>query len=157
MKYYSNNGFSLIELILVIAILGILSSIAVPAYSRLNDEYILNITAMELAQELRYAQQIAFNEKVNIIFDLNIDDNRYEIRTDTTPYKKYKSGEFNKQIDIKTTLNQRYWGDYKGSRLIHYASSGIPSTPCTITLYNKSGGEMTITIALATGRVRIKK
>jgi len=66
----SPRGFSLTELIVIIAILGILSWLAFPKMSAM-DEIKLDAAARRLAGDLRYAQSLAMSRRVihGILFD----------------------------------------------------------------------------------------
>ena len=65
------QGFTLIELILVIAILALMAAIALPRLGATTNRTLMRSTAYALAQELTYAQQqaIATNSMVNFELD----------------------------------------------------------------------------------------
>jgi len=54
-----NNGFTVFELMLVIALIGILAGISVPAYQSLQINNNLNMAANIIVQSLRQAQTLA--------------------------------------------------------------------------------------------------
>ncbi len=66
----TSRGFSLTELIVILSILGILSWIAYPKMSAM-DEIKLDAAARRLAGDLRYAQSLAMSRRVihGILFD----------------------------------------------------------------------------------------
>ena len=56
-----NHGFSLVELLIVIAIIGVLSSMAIPAYS----DYLVRSKVSDMMGTISYMKQ-AFNEYRNV-------------------------------------------------------------------------------------------
>lgn len=60
--YGKNKGFTLIELILVIAVLGILSSIAIPRISSMNDKA-RDANIAQVAGSIRTGMEVYYQEK----------------------------------------------------------------------------------------------
>ena len=54
-----NDGFSLIELVLVVAITAVFAAIAAPRYGRASGRYRLDLAARRVAADLRLAQSCA--------------------------------------------------------------------------------------------------
>ena len=64
--YISEKGFTLIELMLVLAVIGILAVVTVPQYRAITDHYYLQSSANILADELRTAKQLAMDRRENM-------------------------------------------------------------------------------------------
>ena len=59
MRSSGQRGFSLLELLVVLAIVGVLSSIAVPAYQRLDEQQRVDNVTREFAQQMKSARVLA--------------------------------------------------------------------------------------------------
>lgn len=64
------QGFTLIEVMLVIAVTGILALVTVPKYQAMMTQYHLESSADLLAGRLRYAKQLAMDRRQNIAVGL---------------------------------------------------------------------------------------
>jgi len=70
-------GFSLVELMVVLAVLVILASIAVPAYTVWVPNYKLKAAAREVYSALQLAKLRAVKENTNVVIWFDINTNRY--------------------------------------------------------------------------------
>jgi prepilin-type N-terminal cleavage/methylation domain-containing protein len=77
-RFNSNRGFSLVELLIVCAVVGIISTVAIP--QMINQRRLLRSTAVtrEFQTQLRYARQLAMSERQAITFQY--DDDLKQIR-----------------------------------------------------------------------------
>ncbi|OGZ18493.1 MAG: hypothetical protein A2175_01925 [Candidatus Nealsonbacteria bacterium RBG_13_42_11] len=58
-KCFNKNAFTLVEILIVIAIIAILSAIAVPGYRNANKQYALELAANKLVQDIRSVEEMA--------------------------------------------------------------------------------------------------
>jgi prepilin-type N-terminal cleavage/methylation domain-containing protein len=146
------KGFTLIELICVIAILGILAFIAIPTITTSLDKWVLESTAKQIMEDIRWTQHLAITNAISHYFELDIDNRFYRIKSIALREPTKKTIEFSPNIaSISSTLKTE--GKYKR---LTYSATGIPTQTGSIVLKSKKGKEKTITIAVGTGRVTIK-
>jgi prepilin-type N-terminal cleavage/methylation domain-containing protein len=157
MRKRHNWGFTLLELIIVIAILGTITFFLIPNIIAVSSRNSLKTVTLEIAQEIRNTQQLATYYRKEVIFDLDINRNTYTVRENRAKPKTFTTGQFSKDITITSNLYRPYTGDMRGVRRIKYSANGLPSQTGTIWLTDQSGKTMTITIAVGTGRVKVTK
>jgi type II secretion system protein H len=74
-----NRGFSLMELILVLFIVGLAASLATPYVSSSLDRIKNQTTVRKIASSLRYARTQAIAQKTLVVFNASIDNKQYWI------------------------------------------------------------------------------
>ena len=133
------SGFTLAELIMVVAIFGILTAIAIPTFISMMPKYRLNGAARQIMGDLMAARMEAVKENTTVTV-ASINSHEYEISTASEK----------KTIDIQTN----YRGvTIRSFRNISFKSRGTANTG-SITITNSTGSKK-VTVAI-TGRVKIK-
>src|SRR5665647_3638055 len=64
-------GFTLIELMIVLAIIGIIAVVGVPKFQAIKSQYRLEASAQAVIAELKYAQQLAKDQRRKTYVVLN--------------------------------------------------------------------------------------
>ncbi|MBE7545862.1 type II secretion system protein [uncultured Candidatus Kuenenia sp.] len=149
----NQKGFSLIELIVVMAIMGIATGIAVPVYNNMKPQIRLNGAARQVMGDLMWArmQAVSQNNRYRIIF---LNEYQYQILDDDN---SNGTADLNEKI-ITKDLNGKYPGitfNPVPSQNPIFGTNGLLHWPfgITITLENPHG-KKSLTIA-RTGRVKI--
>jgi type IV fimbrial biogenesis protein FimT len=138
-------GKTLSEIAAVTAILGILATIAAPAYQSLHIRVQGKTAAAEVASTLRMARQLAMARRERLLI-------RFDRSAQTITLR---------QADANGVLNVYRYADKgivieeptAGSDLFFHAS-GRSASPTTILIYDRDHRRTTVTVSL-TGRVAI--
>ena len=94
-------GFTLIEMVMVLAIIGLIALVSLPVYQRIKPGLTLNSQARDIVSDLRYAQQLSVTEQINysVIFDQAL--NKYMI-VNSASGATLKSQNINPMISINS-------------------------------------------------------
>lgn len=156
---YSNNGFTLLELLVSLFIIGILAAITVPSWLAFLDIQRLNTAQNEVYLAIRQAQsqavknkltwQVSFREENNIV--------QWAVHSPTkNPTNTiWNSLDSNVRLDAETTLDKS-----NGVKLIRFDDRGNVIPPFRrITLSSKYGGKAKRCVYISTilGAMRMAK
>jgi type IV fimbrial biogenesis protein FimT len=140
------QGWSLTELLMVLAIMGVMAVLAVPSYQTLAARVQARSVIVEIASELRFARQLAMarRERLRVIFDREgrtITLRCGDTKDDTLHVYKYAD----KGVVVEEPT--------AGPELLFHPS-GRSVTPTTIRVRDSQGRETTFTVSI-TGRVSV--
>lgn len=140
-----NWGFTLIELVTVLLILGILIGIAVPTVNRTVERHSAASYARQLAGDIRYIRQRNINGEYNPPVKIQLLGERYVIRKGTVI------------LESKNAPPGVRFLDKYGSE-IYFSGMGVPLGlgPATIDIVNSYGHIYEVIIMVNTGRVRVR-
>lgn len=141
-------GFSLLELLIVIAILGIVAAIAVPRFTDANAQRDLDNAARQLVVDLRWAAQMAANsvETVKVVF-VNASPYGYRVVQGTGETVIKPTNSFPTTVIFPSVVSA-----------VSFDVFGKPTggADVSIALQNTAGQTRTVNIDYLTGRVRMQ-
>lgn len=162
------KGFTLIELVMVIVILGILAVTVIPKTTTTKGSVRLQAACQKLASDLRFMQQMAIAQQVRfgISFDIG-DESYFGYRVDTAAkaIDPHTQGDLEVDFDQMTEFNDIVIASTDFSNAIEFDSMGNPydgngdalSSEGVLTLETIDGASSkTVRIEPVTGRVSIQ-
>ncbi len=159
------QGFTLIELMIVIAVISILAIVSVPKYQAITEHYKLESTAQIVVGQLRYAKQLAMDQRKGIY--LVLDTNTVEVLdAGNKEYGGLQAFESGINFDTSSAENNGLMiesGKAKGLPHVVYDPRGfIDNSPVNGEAVNivlsgvRSGSSVVIVVELETGNIRLE-
>ncbi len=138
----NDKGFTLIEVLITLSMLGIISLISISVPNEIHDKFLLKSTAAEIKSALELSQQLSLDESREYAVELLNDE--YRVREFRVGGKIVLF----KKLDINISV-------YKGSQnRIYYTRDGTTNYGKFI-LINDKDQKITIDTLIGTGKVRI--
>ena len=155
-----HNGFTLIEVMIVVAIIGILSAIAIPEIMSAIPRYKLRAVARELVIDFKKAKIEAVKQNRNVLLEFNLetvgDPNNggsYQICVDNNNNGSCDGGEIYKVANMTNKARLEGTTFVAPVNLAGYTSRGLPNNGLgTVTLKSNDGArEYKISLSSAGG------
>ena len=161
MRYITNkNGFTLTELMVTMAIIGIAAGIAVPSYLSYVPHLRLNSAARDLMSDLRYTRSLAVgeNKQYKVVFDAANESYAIRKADDTlvrgidykNPDQNYMGIEIDSVVDKNGTAITSVEFEFNGTAK---TANGLDNAPAVITIKRSNGVETKIIDVTKFGRV----
>ncbi|ATW23994.1 GspH/FimT family pseudopilin [Candidatus Formimonas warabiya] len=145
-KLFNEKGFTFLEMLIVIIILGILVTIAYPKFEKEKARWELNMAARQMVSDIRLWQQKAIVEQKIFTLLINREEKIYHIKEKESNTIKYTGDLSNLIESVNFTTN---------FNIIDLYPDGTTNKAGHFTLTNKFGARKYVIILNTTGRVRI--
>ncbi len=145
-------AFTLVELLIVLALLGIMLSVAVPAIRDISGRHNLEIAARSLAIDIRRTRQMAITTGTPYCLQLAVNSTSYDYRIKNCLSAETERFSYPEGVSLSSTTFQP-----SGSMpQLRFSSSGHCGGG-TAVLINGAGVRSYVIVAAITGRVRISE
>lgn len=149
----SSRAFSLLELVLVSAIVVILAAIAVPRYGNASTRHRLDLAARRVAADLRLAQSQAKTSSSSCIVAFSTTTDQYELKN--LPAPDGASGNYRVILSNEPYKADLLFASFDGSAQISFNGWGLPSSGGQVIVATGSP-QKTVVVDGETGQISIE-
>lgn len=139
--YRSNNGFTLLEVLLSIALIGTMLGLSLPAYLSFQASNSLDIAASNVVQSLRSAEIKAISTEQDSVWGVKIENNQITIFKGVDFTNRDQS--FDEKIQFPAGIQKSSQGI---DEIIFKKVTGYPQNIGIITLESTNGQKRNISI-----------
>lgn len=146
----SERGFTLVELLVVVLLLGLLGALTVPGFRTGLARYQLDTAARVLAKDIREVQERVLNEESAAQFKITFEEHRYTVARETVRQKSVS-------LPVGTVVSTATFGG--GTMQVWFRGGVISPRPGggTVVLRHRATGLTSeVVVKPVTGRVRVK-
>jgi len=149
----AGGGFSLLEVVLVTAIIAVCAAVAIPRYGSATGRYQADLAARRVAADLRQAQSRARMISAACTIAFTPSTNKYQIVN--APSFDGAGGTYTVDLTVPPYKARIVSANFNGATQVAFSGWGLPDTEGTVVIAVGSE-ERTITLNGQTGQVSIQ-
>ena len=107
-RFIKTQGFTLLELLIVIAFVAIIMAIGIPNFSKLKEKYEINGQAQKVYFDIMLARSTSVNNNNNVSVTFDVSKNLYKIHDDTNSDSVEDQGESIKSVNLENNVEFGY-------------------------------------------------
>ena len=107
-RFIKTQGFTLLELLIVIAFVAIIMAIGIPNFSKWKEKYEINGQAKKVYFDIMLARSTSVKNDNNVSVTFNIDKNFYKVHDDTNSDGIEGHGESIKSVNLENNVEFGY-------------------------------------------------
>jgi prepilin-type N-terminal cleavage/methylation domain-containing protein len=146
------RGVTLLELLLVLAIVAVFAAMAAPRYGRASARYRLDLAARRVATDLRLAQTHAKAASSSRTVMFSAGTEQYQLLN--VPALDGAVGSYTVFLSAEPYRVDLVWADFGGAAQITFNGWGLPGAGGTVVI-SAGGQQKSIMVAGDTGQVSI--
>jgi Tfp pilus assembly protein FimT len=154
-KILARRGLTILDLVVVIAIIAVLSAVAVPRYSLALVRYRAAITANRVAADLALAQNIAKITSAGQTVTFSYANNNYQFPGYTSPLNLASATNYTTNLSVDPYEATLAWVYFNGATQLTYDRFGQPSSGGLITI-QVGTTQKTINVDANTGKATVQ-
>ena len=152
----THRAFSLIELMLVIAIISVFGAIAIPRYANSLQQYRAHLAAKRVATDLKMAQFRARALSTSRTVTFTVTGSSYQIAGETDLIRSGTTYTVQLlDLPYRATITSAQFGAAAGTSSISFNGFGMPNNGGSITVVSGNFTK-TVTVAPLTGAISIQ-
>jgi prepilin-type N-terminal cleavage/methylation domain-containing protein len=154
----ANQGLTLVEMMLVLLLLGITTTLALPAFDSVRRETKLDGAAAWLLGDIRYAQSLAIHTQQTCTIAFDPVNESYRLLDQNGVLVQHPMTRQSYQVNLKTM--QQFQGidlvsaTFGASSNLSFGTLGAPQTGGTVTL-SYANRQRVITVIYPSGRIML--
>ncbi len=144
------GGFTLVELVLVAAIVAIMSAMAIPRYARAMERYRVQAATQRVINDLAHAAEVARTRSAPAVIRFDPDDDSYTIEGLDDPDRD--EAEYVVRLDQSPYGVRLYHANFNDESWVRFDGYGQPQTGGLVIIGGPLSGMRVIALDAQTGK-----